>query len=44
MNKIIVLDTETTGLSCYEDEILQLSIIDDKGGMSIQRIFQATIR
>ena len=27
----IVIDTETTGLSCTEDEILQLSIIDESG-------------
>lgn len=33
MSKIIVLDTETTGLSCYGDEILQLAIIDDKGNV-----------
>lgn len=31
MKKIIVLDTETTGLSQYMDDILQLSIIDDEG-------------
>ena len=30
-NKYIVLDTETTGLNAAEDEILQVSIIDNEG-------------
>ncbi len=40
MSKIIVLDTETTGLSCYEDEILQLAIIDDKGVCLFNEFFK----
>lgn len=40
MSKIIVLDTETTGLSCYEDEILQLAIIDDKGECLFNEFFK----
>ena len=35
MSKVIVLDTETTGLTS-DDEILQLSIIDGNGKPSIQ--------
>lgn len=30
-NKYIVLDTETTGLNAAEDELLQVSIIDNEG-------------
>lgn len=30
---IICLDTETTGLNHYDDEILQLSIIDGSGAI-----------
>ena len=30
-NKYIVLDTETTGLNAAEDELLQVSIIDNDG-------------
>ena len=29
--KVIVFDTETTGLDCYRDEILQLSVINGTG-------------
>lgn len=40
MNKTIVLDTETTGLSYFEDEILQLSIIDDEGHCLFNEFFK----
>ena len=33
VNRIYVIDTETTGLSPDEDEILQLSIVDESGCM-----------
>ena len=31
MNKIIVLDVETTGTDIYSDEMLQVSIINEQG-------------
>lgn len=39
-NKYIVLDTETTGLNAAEDELLQVSIIDNEGTV----IFDSYIR
>ena len=39
-NKYIVLDTETTGLNAAEDEILQVSIIDNEGAV----LFDSYIR
>lgn len=39
-NKYIVLDTETTGLNAAEDEILQVSIIDEEGNV----LFDSYIR
>ena len=38
--KTIVIDTETTGLAWYDDEILQLSIIDDSGNILINELFK----
>lgn len=40
MSKKIVLDTETTGLSCFKDEILQLVIIDDEGHCLFNEFFK----
>lgn len=39
-NKYIVLDTETTGLNAAEDELLQVSIIDEEGNV----LFDSYIR
>ena len=39
-NKYIVLDTETTGLNAAEDELLQVSIIDNEGAV----LFDSYIR
>ena len=39
MSKVIVLDTETTGLT-PDDEILQLSIIDGNGKTHLNRLFK----
>ena len=38
--KTIVIDIETTGLAWYDDEILQLSIIDDSGNILINELFK----
>lgn len=40
MDNYIVLDTETTGLSSYYDEILQLSIIDNNGNTLYNQYFK----
>lgn len=39
---VIVIDTETTGLSIYYDEILQLSIIDGNGNTLYNQYFKPT--
>lgn len=39
---VIVIDTETTGLSSYYDEILQLSIIDSNGNTLYNQYFKPT--
>lgn len=39
-NRIIIIDTETTGLEWYKDEILQLSIIDDSENTLINELFK----
>ena len=38
--RTIVIDTETTGLDCNTDEILQLSIIDDSGNTLFNEYFK----
>lgn len=39
-DRILILDTETTGLDCTEDEILQLSIIDIDGNEVFNSYFK----
>ncbi|MCE7125848.1 3'-5' exonuclease [Campylobacter coli] len=39
---VIVIDTETTGLREWEDEILQLSIIDETGYLIFDKYFKPT--
>lgn len=39
-NRVYVIDTETTGLNPDEDEILQLSIIDESGCIICDRLFR----
>lgn len=39
----IILDTETTGLDCNIDEILQLSIIDEQGNVLFNEYFKPII-
>lgn len=41
-NKYIVLDTETTGLNAAEDEILQVSIIDNEGAVLFDSYIKPT--
>lgn len=41
-NKYIVLDTETTGLNAAEDEILQVSIIDNEGAVLFESYIKPT--
>lgn len=41
-NKYIVLDTETTGLNAAEDELLQVSIIDEEGNVLFDRYIRPT--
>lgn len=41
-NKYIVLDTETTGLNVAEDEILQVSIIDNEGAVLFDSYIKPT--
>ena len=41
-NKYIVLDTETIGLNAAEDEILQVSIIDNEGAVLIDSYIKPT--
>lgn len=38
--RTIVIDTETTGLNAEEDEILQLSIIDDDGNVLLNELYK----
>ena len=40
MSKVIVIDTETTGLQAGVDEILQLSIIDGDGNTLYDKYFK----
>lgn len=41
-NKYIVLDTETTGLNAAEDELLQVSIIDNEGAVLFDSYIKPT--
>lgn len=41
-NKYIVLDTETTGLNAADDEILQVSIIDNEGAVLFDSYIKPT--
>ncbi|MFQ8991824.1 MAG: LPD11 domain-containing protein [Ruminococcus bicirculans (ex Wegman et al. 2014)] len=41
-NKYIVIDTETTGLNAAEDEILQVSIIDNEGAVLFDSYIKPT--
>lgn len=41
--RTIILDTETTGLDCNIDEILQLSIIDEQGNVLFNEYFKPII-
>lgn len=41
-NKVLVIDTETTGLKAGEDEILQLSIVDEDKNIVFNEYFKPT--
>lgn len=40
LSRVYVIDTETTGLNPDEDEILQLSIVDESGCIICDRLFR----